>query len=363
VNEPDLKGLRRKIAEIDRGILELARERIDAAREIGHIKMRADLPLRDYGTERVVLDRTREYCEELGLPFELGEGVLHVLVEEAVRVQEELRERSPQSGPKRALVVGGGGGMGGWLCRYLEAQGHEVSVMDPRGAPEGFRRVDSLAESWHTSDVVALAVPLDIGPEVYGEILMLPPGPLVFDIFSLKSHVADVIAEAVLRGHLVASVHPMFGPTARLLSGRALIVCDTSSAEALARVRELFEATSLEVVEIPLDEHDRRMADVLGLSHAISLVFARALLSSPLDAREMAEVASTTFKKQMTTTREVVSENPELYYQIQRLNPHSGAALERLAVAVESFRSDVADGRPEKLADEMERARRLIEEL
>jgi prephenate dehydrogenase/chorismate mutase len=363
MSQRDLDALRQRIAGVDQDILRLARERIDLARQVGRIKFRDGRPLRDYGTERIVFERTRAFCEELGLPFELGEGMLHVLIDEAVRVQEELRESTPAENPARALVVGGAGGMGRWLARYLEAQGHTVTVADPAGAPEGWKRAESLASGWSNADVVALAVPLTAGPTLYAEVGELPPGPLVFDIFSLKSLVEGAIRTAVDRGHLVASVHPMFGPTARLLSGRALVLCDAGSPEALSRVRSLFEATSLHLVTIPLEEHDRRMADTLGLSHALSLVFARALAASIYDAEQMESVASTTFQKQSRTTREIVDANPHLYFQIQRLNPHADAALKRLAAAVEALRDEVAADREEDFLREMEKARKLLDRL
>jgi chorismate mutase/prephenate dehydrogenase len=286
-----------------------------------------------------------------------------VLIEEAVRVQEELRERALPPDARRALVVGGGGGMGGWLCRYFEAQGHAVTVLDPAGAPEGIGTTDSFEDGWAAADLVVLAVPLGAGPDLWDRVLASPPGPLVFDVFSLKSHVADRIREAVRLGHPAGTVHPMFGPSARLLSGRSLVLCDTGSPEAIHHLRELFEATSLSLVEIPLEEHDRRMADVLGLSHAVSLVFARAIAASPLTAEEIAETASTTFHQQARTTKEVAGENPSLYFEIQKLNPHTPEALGRLLAALESLRDEVAGDRRADFAAAMERSHALLSRI
>jgi prephenate dehydrogenase/chorismate mutase len=359
----ELSELRAKIANIDREILRLARDRIGVARDIGRIKARSQRSVRDFGTERLVLERTRKYCRELGLPFELGEGVLHVLIDEAVRVQEELREGTPAENPTRALVVGGGGGMGRWLGGYLEAQGHSVTVVDPAGGPDRWTRSESLASAWDDADVVVLAVPLGTGPAAYEEVAELPPGPLVFDVFSLKSHVEAAIRAAVQRGHAVASVHPMFGPTARLLSGRSLVLCDAGDSEALARVRSLFEATSLNLVTIPLADHDRRIADTLGLSHALSLVFARALAASVYDAAEMSAVASTTFRKQTRTTREIVDANPHLYFEIQKLNPWSDGTLDRLAATLDALRAEISEDREDDFLREMDEARKLLDRL
>ena len=144
------------------------------------------------------------------------------------------------------------------------------------------------------------------------------------------------------------------GTSSRVLAG---------SPAALSSVRGLFEATSLDLVTIPLREHDRRMADTLGLSHALSLVFARALSASAYDAREMSEVASTTFQKQTRTTQEIVDANPHLYFQIQQLNPHADAALARLSGAIEALRLEVAEDREGDFLQEMEKARRFLDRL
>jgi len=95
----------------------------------------------------------------------------------------------------------------------------------------------------------------------------------------------------------------------------------------------------------------------------VNLVFARALAASPLSAAAIAETASTTFLKQAATTREVVSENPSLYYQIQALNPHTPAVLRRFAESLAALRREIDLELEEDFRREMESGRRRLAEL
>ena len=115
-----------------------------------------------------------------------------------------------------------------------------------------------------------------------------------------------------------------------MLSGRTIVFCNEGRRADLDVVRGLFAETSARLVDMSAEEHDRRMGLVLGLTHLSNLVFARALSHSSIKAAELAEVAGVTFTKQLGTTREVVAENPGLYFEIQALNgltPETGRWL------------------------------------
>ena len=106
-------------------------------------------------------------------------------------------------------------------------------------------------------------------------------------------------------------------------------------------VRGLFEDTSANLVEMNVAEHDRRMALVLGLTHLSNLIFARAISHSAVPAEDMVQVAGVTFQKQITTTREVVAENPALYFEIQALNALTPEVADWLRQAVDEWLSAI----------------------
>ena len=57
--------------------------------------------------------------------------------------------------------------------------------------------------------------------------------------------------------------------------------------------------------------------------------------------------ASTTFLKQLRTTKEVFSENPELYYSIQKLNFFKDTLYANLAKSVEELKAMIDSDNPE----------------
>jgi chorismate mutase / prephenate dehydrogenase len=142
-------------------------------------------------------------------------------------------------------------------------------------------------------------------------------------------------------GVKITSLHPMFGPATELLSGRHVIFIDLGSAEALAAARALFAPTMVEQVVMSLEEHDRLVAYVLGLSHALNIAFFTALAESGEAAPKLARMSSTTFDAQLDVATTVSEESPELYYEIQALNDYGAESLQALSESVQRLRTAV----------------------
>jgi chorismate mutase/prephenate dehydrogenase len=102
-----------------------------------------------------------------------------------------------------------------------------------------------------------------------------------------------------------------------------------------------------ERVVMGLDEHDRLIAYVLGLSHALNIAFFTALANSGEAAPRLARLSSTTFDSQMEVASRVAAESPELYFEIQSLNEYGAESLmalqEAVARLVTAVRSKDAD--------------------
>ena len=113
------------------------------------------------------------------------------------------------------------------------------------------------------------------------------------------------------------------------------------NAEALAAARALFAPTMAEQVVMGLDEHDRLIAYVLGLSHALNIAFFTALAESGEAAPRLARLSSTTFDAQLDVAGAVAEESPELYFEIQALNDYGAESLQALSSAVERLRAAV----------------------
>ena len=110
-------------------------------------------------------------------------------------------------------------------------------------------------------------------------------------------------------------------------------------------------------IEMSVDDHDRLIAFVLGLSHALNIAFFTALADSGEAIPRLEELSSTTFDAQLEVAAKVAEESPQLYFEIQHDNPHGRDALAALAGAVDRVRSVVEAGDREAFVSLMESGR------
>ncbi len=270
-----LDDLRSHLSGLDRKLLELIAERQRTSREIARVKRATGYPTRDYVREREVILAVRNSAAELGVPADAAEAVMRVLIRSSLTTQEQASVAAGGAGSGRsALVIGGAGKIGGWFAQFLGSQGFEVEIADPSAG------AGALAD-WRASplrhDFIVVATPLGVTDAILRELAQRRPAGVVFDVGSLKTPLRAGLEALRAVGVRVGSIHPMFGPNTELLSGRHVIFIDLGAGDALERTRELFAPTMAEQVVMGLDEHDRLIAYVLGLSHALNIAFFTAL--------------------------------------------------------------------------------------
>jgi chorismate mutase/prephenate dehydrogenase len=362
MNRKKLGDLRKEVQRLDDAILKLAQKRTSLAGEIGRIKLTLGFPVRDYETEREVLTSARAKCERYGLDPTLGREITRALIAGAVKEQESIHEKRFLGSKAPVTILGGRGKMGGWLARYFHSRGHQVVIHDPAGPLSGFRSEASFDRAVDGAGILLVSVPLHTAGAVYKRILRRKPTGMIIDVFSLKSPVLDSIWSGLDAGLSIGSIHPLFGPEVYLLSDRILLLCPCGHARADRAIGDLFSGTSLGIARIPVEEHDRVMGLVLGLSHAVNIVFTEALASSGLPWEDLRRAATTTFEKQARSAGEVAGENPRLYYDIQHLNEHTPVVFRRFEEAFAAFRRSALSRSPRSFEAMMARGRKFYAE-
>lgn len=357
----ELQALREKLSKLDVELLEMVAQRQQIVAEIGRVKSGAGKGTRDYAREKDVLSLARRTAREVGIDESVGEEIFRVLIRASLAAQEQDKVTQHGTGSgKRALVIGGAGQMGRWFVRFLTSQGFQVEICDPSGEDTGQPRYAQLTECTLDHDVIVVATPIEVSLQLLINLAERKPAGLVFDISSLKGPLVKGLEALRLAGCRVASIHPMFGPDTELLSGRNVIHVDVGVAEATAATKALFETTMADQVDMSLDDHDKAIAYVLGLSHAINIAFFNALLQSGEKAVELAKLSSSTFDAQMDVANHVAQENPYLYFEIQSLNAHSPRALMALMNAVTQMAAKVLDGDEQGFVSLMEQGKKFL---
>jgi chorismate mutase/prephenate dehydrogenase len=270
-------------------------------------------------------------------------AIIRGAVERQHRVGIALRERHGD----RVLIVGGAGGMGSWLRGFLELAGHAVDIADPSLAPipESRGRFARLAQvpDLDAYSALLVAVPLARTPEVIGELVARRPRGVVIEITSIKDHLTPALSAARNAGIRTVALHPMFGPAKSLYEPLTFVLAAQRDPEIEKReLAPLLAHPYTRLVAVPFPHHDRLMGWLLGLAHLTNIIFGAALARSGIDAAELRQCASTTFTRQAATALSVLSEDPELYLDIQHLNPHRGEVYGAVREALDTLETLVA---------------------
>jgi chorismate mutase/prephenate dehydrogenase len=340
-------------------ILELVSQREQVAAEIGLVKEKDGLGVRDRARERKVKADFTRMAKAADVDPGFSEVLADILISRAVRVQ--LAKRRKDLDGKTALVVGGSGKMGAWFCRRLSNRGAKVQVWDPRGNLDGYENINRLTPAARVADIVIISSPLGACPDGLREVLDTRPRGLVFDVCSVKSHIAGQLRRAASSGIKITSVHPMFGPNAATPKGRNVIVCDCGCAQANGAARSLFSSAGANVVNISLEKHDELMAYVLGLSHATTLMFATALARSGKNMKDLVSVQGPSFDRMLTSAKELSRESVRVYHDIQALNSNTRRMFSNLEKALGNTQRASMDKNPKEFRKIIESNKKYLE--
>jgi len=362
----DLRHLRDAIAEVDRALLELLRRRLDLAAEVGRHKAAAGVPVVVRDVEDRVLTRARAHAERCGVSPDAMEAVFQAIIGSSVERQHRVGVALRAERGGRVLIVGGAGAMGTWMHDFLGLVGHRVDLLDTAwaGLPPAPGRFAALAEAepLDAYDHLVVAVPLGATAAALDEVVARRPAGTVVEIASIKDHLGAPLERARSAGVRVSALHPMFGPTKSPYEPLTFVLaCQGDAGEERSRVEALLRHPYTSVICLPFAHHDRLMGWLLGLAHLTGMVFGAALARSGLAPAELHECASTTFRRQAATALSVLSEDPDLYLDIQRLNPHRDEVYAAVRAALGDLVGAIAGGNRGRFRAAMAAARRAVD--
>ena len=139
-----LDELRQHLSGLDRRLLELIAERQSTSREIARVKRATGYPTRDYVREREVILAVRASAAQLGVPADVAEEVMRVLIRSSLTTQEQASVAAQGAGTgQRALVIGGAGKIGSLVrtvSRLARLRGPDRRSGRRRGDAQGLAR-------------------------------------------------------------------------------------------------------------------------------------------------------------------------------------------------------------------------------
>ncbi|MCW9023334.1 MAG: prephenate dehydrogenase/arogenate dehydrogenase family protein [Gammaproteobacteria bacterium] len=254
---------------------------------------------------------------------------------------------------KRLCIVGVGL-IGGSLARALREAGVVTEIIGTGRNIENLKKavalgvIDSyeedLARAVKGADVVVVAVPLGAMEAVFKTIAPhLDEHAILTDVGSAKGSVVKAAENAfgslpvnLVPGHPIAGTEQsgVEASFAELYNERRIIITPTSvsDAQAIARVRAMWEACGAEVVEMNVEHHDEVLAATSHLPHMLAYTLVDTLARMD-DSQEIFDYAAGGFRD---FTR-IASSDPQMWNDICLANHDA------LVVMLERFSADLKD--------------------
>lgn len=275
------------------------------------------------------------------------------------------------------LAVIGVGLIGGSLALALKQAGVVGEVVGcGRGKPNLEKALElgvidrysrNPVDAVKDADVVFLATPVKTLAAVTQQLLPgLKAGAVITDGGSVKGEIINQLEPLLPEGVAFVPGHPIAGteksgaeaafPT--LYKGKRCILTPTAttSANALALVRKMWEATGCEVVSMDAEKHDRILAAISHLPHMVAYSLVNAVGSYDHYEENILEYSAGGFRD---FTR-IASSDPTMWRDIAETNRDALIEMmEQFEIFFAELKADVAAGKGDKMFEFFVRSKQL----
>ena len=251
---------------------------------------------------------------------------------------------------KKIAIIGVNGQMGKWSASCCHRIGFDVIGFDTDNEiKEKFIiKASSLVSAVLKTDYVVLCTPTKNTPEIIRLIAKeMQRGSYLIEISSQKYKTAQTLVKTPSRVNPIC-IHPMFGPGAKTIDNKNIIVIPIKDAKKeLDVTKSLFPKANF--VTIDAVEHDKKIAVILGLTHLINLAFANIILKDEkISLTE--KMSGATFKAQKIITESILTESAELIETIIS-NPEVRRFGEEFWKIIGKLLTDSQEGKSQEIID------------
>ena len=212
------------------------------------------------------------------------------------------------------LAVVGIGLMGGSIALSLKKKGFVSHVIGVDQNIEHQKQalqlgivdeIMSLEDAVTSSDIIALATPVNVAELLLPTILNLVNKQVVFDLGSTKESIVQIANVHSKKGRFVPT-HPMWGtefsgPEAAqqdAFKEKATVICNKEQIDqdALKLVEQVYEQLGMHILYMDAMKHDIHVAYVSHISHITSFALANTVLEKEKESDAIFELASGGFE-------------------------------------------------------------------
>ncbi|MDE9535030.1 chorismate mutase [Xenorhabdus bovienii] len=250
------------------------------------------------------------------------------------------------------VVVGVKGSIGSFLAKQItlsagQVVGIDIAPLDIPLVGIEFIQADITQPNYTVQKTLQKAqiVVFALSQEVINQALpsvrnYLSANCLLVDTLSIKSSFHDLLIEQKVTQPAIG-INPMFSgdltPTSRPI---AVVVYRQGSM--IDMFLSLLKSWQLNVIIMDSVEHDREMALLQSLVHAVILSFANVLCSAQIAEISIDALAPPPFRVLLTLVARMTQNNPDVYWEIQASNHYASEVRQQLRMALMKLETNVA---------------------
>ena len=272
------------------------------------------------------------------------------------------------------LAVVGIGLMGGSIALSLKKKGfvsHVIGVdqnIEHQQQALQLGIVDeimSLEDAVTSSDIIALATPVNVAESLLHTILNLVNKQVVFDLGSTKESIVNVANAHSNKGRFVPT-HPMWGtefsgPTAAQTDAfvdKATVICNKSQVDpdALEIIEQMYVQLGMHILYMDAIKHDIHVAYISHISHITSFALANTVLEKEKESDAIFELASGGFE----STVRLAKSNAEMWVPIFMQNKENVLdVLNEHISQLRKFKASLEKENPDYLLELIQNANKI----
>lgn len=255
-------------------------------------------------------------------------------------------------------IIGGTRGLGKWIAQELKKDNFNITITSRNkssGAKVakkiGVNYTDDNIKAVKKADITIFSVPIEYMVDTIKDVAPhAPKGSLLMDVTSVKTETAEALNKYAPSDVNILPTHPMFGPRVTSLEGQVVILTPIAQRCDLwyEKVYHYLKEKDAKIVVSTPSEHDKTMSVVQGLTHFSYISIASTIKKLDISVKKSREFASPVYSLMLDMISRIVSQNPYLYYSIQKSNPQTQHARYELIEQMK-YLSDLINNNEEEL--------------
>ncbi len=204
-------------------------------------------------------------------------------------------------------IIGGEGKMGRWFTSFFKSRGCRSLICD-------IKTEVKLKDIAKNCDIVIISVPIRETEKIIKEIgPLMKKENLLCDFTSLKEKPLKKMLK--YKKGAVLGMHPLFSPLSSSIKGERIVFCKGRSSKWVLFLKNLFEESGGEIIEMDSGKHDKQMATIQALTHFINISFINTVLKQKTEIES--SLSTPLFKFQSMLSARILGGSPSLYSDIQ----------------------------------------------